>query len=297
MSYFGGKVFCKIASTGDKKRLATQTLPQGADLVAEVAYGEHPLQRANIYRPTGSTGKLPVIIDIHGGGWYYGTHSLNFHFDRTICAKGYAVYSVGYRMAFEVDWTEQVRDCMRCLGKLTEIADDYELDLDRVFLVGDSAGGYLAMQVLRVLHDRPFAVALALPEYPITIHSACFTCGAFTLTKTARIPLARAFFGPILGKGYLKSPYVSLADATMPKGIHYPPVLFTSCYGDFMRKDVLATYQKTLDNGHDARLIFRDKCVTNKLSHVYNVLWPEWPESEETNNAMLAFFEGSLPQA
>ncbi|MEG2273943.1 MAG: hypothetical protein RSC44_01280, partial [Clostridia bacterium] len=64
----------KIVATNDKKRMAKQQKPSGVDEICDIAYNEdcnkHHL--LDIYRKAGDTKKLPTIIDIHGGGWYYG---------------------------------------------------------------------------------------------------------------------------------------------------------------------------------------------------------------------------------
>lgn len=292
-----GKMFCAMTTAADQKRLRTQTLPTGAEKVAEECYtpDNHPLQRVSIYRPEGIEGLLPVIFDVHGGGWYYGDHNLNFHYDRTLAAQGYVVVGVGYRLAPEATYVDQLRDVAKALCYVAEHAPRFGIDLSRAFLTGDSAGGHLSSLLLRTTVDHDYRVSLQVDEVPVHIRAVCFTCGAHHPTNMAKIPLARAFFGSVIGKGYRRSPYYDLADFRLPEGLEgVPPMLFTSCYGDFLRKDVLQSFEETHSAGYDCRLLFREEQTNHKLGHVYNVLCPEWEESIETNQAMLDFFEESL---
>ena len=58
----------------DAKRIASQTEPEGLVKILDIPYiddGEKA-HLLDIYYPEGTTEKLPVIIDIHGGGWMYG---------------------------------------------------------------------------------------------------------------------------------------------------------------------------------------------------------------------------------
>ena len=38
--------------------------------------------------------KLPVIIDIHGGGWMYGDKGLNENYCRALADRGYVVFLI-----------------------------------------------------------------------------------------------------------------------------------------------------------------------------------------------------------
>ena len=58
----------------DAKRIASQTEPEGLVKILDIPYiddGEKA-HLLDIYYPEVTTEKLPIIIDIHGGGWMYG---------------------------------------------------------------------------------------------------------------------------------------------------------------------------------------------------------------------------------
>lgn len=53
----------------------------------------------DVYRPKSVEGALPVIVDIHGGGWYYGDKELNKYYCMSLVKYGFAVVNVSYRLA------------------------------------------------------------------------------------------------------------------------------------------------------------------------------------------------------
>ncbi|WP_018474057.1 alpha/beta hydrolase [Echinicola pacifica] len=99
--------------------------------------------------------KLPVIFYTHGGGWAAGTKDniqKGFIKDtfRQLVNKGFAVVSVSYRLTklktvVMKDCVVDVMDAVRFISKNSET---YGLDPNRVFVIGDSAGGQLAQMIV-----------------------------------------------------------------------------------------------------------------------------------------------------
>ncbi len=49
--------------------------PQPSPWKEDVAYGKHPLQKLDVFKPEGS-GPFPFVLDIHAGGWQSGDITL-----------------------------------------------------------------------------------------------------------------------------------------------------------------------------------------------------------------------------
>ena len=66
--------FWKITEKNDNKRIASQTPTPGITQITDIPYANDNMKEhlLDLYYPEGTTEKLPVIIDVHGGGWLYG---------------------------------------------------------------------------------------------------------------------------------------------------------------------------------------------------------------------------------
>ena len=108
---------------------------------------------------------LPLLIDIHGGGFAIGAPVFDSRANQAWANKhGFAVVSIGYRLAPVHKFPEAVHDVA---DQIKDILDDDSLPVDRrrVALVGYSAGGNLALTAVQLhgLHER---IAAAVAYYP-----------------------------------------------------------------------------------------------------------------------------------
>lgn len=99
----------------------------------------------DLYMPKDGQGLLPVLIDIHGGGFVYGDKKLNQWTSSEMAARGYFVVTLNYPLVPESTIPQQIQTLYQAFHYIRDLAKDYPLDLDRVFLKGDSAGGLLAL--------------------------------------------------------------------------------------------------------------------------------------------------------
>ena len=95
------------------------------------------------YTPDDAAPKHPAIVLVHGGGFLYGDKAFYAPMGRRLAAKGYAVFSVNYRLAPKNRYPAAVDDVQRAVRWLRAHAAAYHLDPDHIGALGDSAGGYL----------------------------------------------------------------------------------------------------------------------------------------------------------
>ncbi len=98
----------------------------------------------DLYQPS-AVGKYPVIVLLYGGGWTNGSSSENAEFGEFFAARGYVVVALEYRLAPRHRFPTQVEDVSQALRFVREQAEAYEIDRDRIALLGWSAGAHLAM--------------------------------------------------------------------------------------------------------------------------------------------------------
>jgi acetyl esterase/lipase len=107
-------------------------------------YGSHRSQRADLYLPKG-TGRFPVMIVIHGGSWQarYGKIVMR-GLAGDLVRRGWAVWNIEYRRLGDGGgWPATFEDVAAAIDYLPEL--DAPLDLERVSILGHSAGGHLAL--------------------------------------------------------------------------------------------------------------------------------------------------------
>jgi acetyl esterase/lipase len=103
----------------------------------------------DIYHPAGTpAGTLsPVLIAVHGGGFFQGSRSSGAANQRWFADHGWTVISIDYRLARDdrPTWNLATRDVQCALAWTAANAASLHIDLDRITLTGGSAGGSLAM--------------------------------------------------------------------------------------------------------------------------------------------------------
>lgn len=119
--------------------------PSTAPVLKDIPYrtvGDKTL-RLDLYRPEQASGRLPVIVWIHGGAWLAGSKSHCLPERMDFVRKGYVVASVDYRLSDAAKFPAQIEDCKAAIRWLRAHAEEYNLDTNRFAAWGDSAGGHL----------------------------------------------------------------------------------------------------------------------------------------------------------
>jgi acetyl esterase/lipase len=114
-----------------------------------------PAVEVTIYRPRGRLDELPVLLDIHGGGYIAGSAAMTAVQDRALALElGCVVLAVDYRLAPETRHPGPVEDCYAALKWLCDNATELRIDRARIAVSGTSAGGGLAAGLVLLTRDR-----------------------------------------------------------------------------------------------------------------------------------------------
>lgn len=111
-----------------------------------VAYGNDPEQKMDIYLPQGRDENTKVFILVHGGGWSGGSKA-DFNYVVPILKAEFpnaAIVNINYRLATMQSpaFPKQIKDIETVIQHLKE--SDYNISSDYAF-IGASAGAHLAM--------------------------------------------------------------------------------------------------------------------------------------------------------
>ncbi len=276
----------------DKKVLSAQPLPCGVTALCDIPYADdgetgHLL---DIYFPEEAEGKLPVVIDIHGGGFVYGDKELNRLFGYHIAKRGYTVFNLNYRLASDaVKVPGQVQDIMRALRFIQEHIKDYPADETQVFLMGESAGGVLAVMAALLLKSPRLRKLFNTPETGLNIKALAIFCGMMRFD--AKSIGYRGMRSMCFEKGYQKQDiYRNMIFDQLPEMALLPPVFLSTSQEDELKSmtlDFLRTLQK---NKIPCQLKCFPKGQQKRLGHIFAILHPGYEESIELIEEMLAFF-------
>lgn len=121
------------------------TLPAGVRRIADIAYGNDPAQRLDVYVPAHPTGDAVLLV--HGGGWRRGDKDSREVVDNKLAdwsARGMVVVSVDYRLLPDADPVTQAGDVAAALAYAQRHAREWGADPLRFVLAGHSAGAHLA---------------------------------------------------------------------------------------------------------------------------------------------------------
>lgn len=137
------------------------------DLTAPGPGGPVPLR---LFRPEAGTAPLPALVFLHGGGWMLGDLASHEGICRRLANAGACcVVAVDYRLAPEHPFPAAVEDGIAALRFVADHAGDLGLDLARIAVGGDSAGGNLAAVLALMGRDNTAPqTCFQLLLYPVT---------------------------------------------------------------------------------------------------------------------------------
>lgn len=108
--------------------------------------GNRPL-KIDAFLPKAKTGKFPAILIVHGGGWRSGDRSQHIPLAQQLAERGFACFTVEYRLSTEAFYPAAVHDVKAAVRWLKANAKKFNLDTAKVAILGFSAGGQLAALV------------------------------------------------------------------------------------------------------------------------------------------------------
>ena len=301
--------FCNMVTNMDNKRMAAQKKYTGIKTFADIPYIDdgNECHLLDVYRPEEAEGQvLPVIIDIHGGAWFYGRKIINEQFCHAMTKKGFVVVNINYRTIRVEDGGQFpgiIADVFAACNWVYEHISEYGGDINNAFLVGDSAGAHMAAMTCQLMKDKESADRLGL-HTDIHFRALGYICGVSTVEPFKKIPLPilNYTFTLFFGKGWRKNENLPLATIRNRDVASLPPTFINTAYADFMKKDVIGFEKIMTEVGleHEYVYISKEQQKTDfpgdehKMDHVYNVHNPEWAPCHYVNEKMAAFFKAHL---
>ena len=275
----------------DDNRIATLSIPEGVTESNNHEYlpDGHIHHKLDVYYPENTEGKLPVIIDIHGGGWMYGDKELNKIYCLTLAKKGYVVFNMSYRLYPEVNVRDQLWDISNALKWIKDNLKNFPCDENNIFLTGDSAGGMLCFYTAMICGSDYLREKFDTVETGMSFNAIGLTCPMLFMNDGSK----ESYYCRImLGKNYKNEKWGNLVnmDNLLPYG-EVPPTFIMTSSGDFLARKHTRKGAELLGKiGADYRFMDFAPFEGKDLPHVFPVLYPESEISQRANDAMCDFF-------
>ena len=135
------------AATSTPAFVLNATVPrEGYTIHSDLAYGENPRQRLDIYVPD-RVANAPVILFFYGGTWQSGSKDDYLAFGEAFASQGFVVAIADYRLYPEVKFPAFLNDSAQAVRFVHDKIGAYGGDPNRIFLTGHSAGAYNAVML------------------------------------------------------------------------------------------------------------------------------------------------------
>ncbi len=271
-----------------------QALPSSAPDY-RIAYGADSSQYGDLRVP-GGPGRHPVVVLIHGGCFkaaYANARDLAPMAD-ALKADGIATWNVEYRRLGEAGsgWPGTYQDVGRAMDHLRELAAEHDLDLDRVVIVGHSAGGHLAMWAA-ARSRLPAGSALYAPN-PLPVRGVVDLAGPLDMSAhlgeyeaACRDTVITSMLGgtpAAVPEHYAQASPIRL----LPLGI--PQVLVIGEFEEFMPRPLVEAYARAAAQAGDPVRVI----VVPGVGH-FEIASPRASSWPRVRSAIRSLLEGELP--
>lgn len=278
----------------DAKRDAGLTIPEDVTRYTNLRYGEYADNLLDIYCPKGTDKPLPTIVSVHGGGWFYGSKELYSHYCMGLARRGFTVVNFNYRLAPDNQYPAAVQDCCAVMRWVQQQADNFFIDHNNVFMLGDSAGGQLCHQVLTMLTSPRYAALFDFgPPEGFRVNACALNCGCYFLPFNRLLSPKRC--GAIF-RAYIPEDYVPLLKQLKAQKYatkDFPPAFVMSAANDYLRFMAKPMYRLLRRKGVEAQLHIYGTKEQTEIGHVFHVNC-KLPLAAKCNDDECAFFRAHI---
>lgn len=286
--------FWKITERNDDKRIASQTPTPGITQITDIPYMDDSMKEhlLDIYYPENTEEKLPVIVDIHGGGWLYGYKEINKYYCLKLAEKGFLVASINYRLARNFQFIDQIADAFSAFSWLFENLKNYPADMNNIFLVGDSAGGQIVSICAAICKNKKMQ-----EDFGVTPSLSFKAIGAICPAVDLISPnfMMNVNLKSLLGDKPKENPLYKYMDYENVAYLGLAPFYIVTANGDFLKKQA-QKLKKVLDrHGVENVFYYYDETVDGKkLPHVFSVVNPYTVPAAKEIQTMTDFFKSKI---
>ena len=181
--------------------------------------------------------KYPVIVSVHGGGWFYGDKELYSHYCCLLAERGYVVVNFNYRLSPQNKYPAAIEDVAYLIRYIHENAHTLGIDMDNLYMVGDSAGAQLTANYCIIASNSDYREKLDFFTYDLLPKKVCLNCGAYKMAER----------NDNISAWYLKNAVTEEQYKLFMDQLDYVNADFPEAYLMYSVNDDLASHTKALD--------------------------------------------------
>ncbi len=169
-------------------------IPADVEVIHDVGFGKGGAVslKLHIVRPKPlPKDPMPVVVFVHGGGFYSGNKGVGVRRLIPLAQRGYFGVTIDYRLSGVAPFPAQIEDCKCAVRWVRAHATEYNLDPERIGAWGGSAGGTLVALLGLTDGRKDFEGRGGWEKESSRVHAVCNWFGRMDILKTAMEEKAR----------------------------------------------------------------------------------------------------------
>lgn len=172
-------------------------------VVENLRYGDGPREELDVLYKDDDK-KKPLLIYIHGGGFISGVRKMRKYICADYARAGYVVFNVDYELAPRKQFPYQLKQLFKAIEYVCDNADNYNVDLNKIVIAGESAGAYFASYVCAIIKNKSLYEKLDIDfkyKDEMDVNSAVLLNGCYSAKSMSSInfpnmpTFVESFFG------------------------------------------------------------------------------------------------------
>lgn len=273
-------VFTKSMEKGDAKLLKNVRTFGNINIRGDVSYKNDKIRehKIDIIYPAENSNGI-TILNIHGGAYISGYKEGSQVFASYFASKGFTVINMNYRLADHkkgIGLVQQVHDVFWCLNFLRQYRTYYKLDTDKLCLMGDSAGGHLALLteiIYKCKEAQDFFGIKNLPD--VNISCVCTNSPMYDLKPLLEIAkkiCTKNLIKDIFSSNYKDSDFLNRCSVKyyFEKKLDLVPIFASTSLQDYFNSQTYELKRDCDELGCYNLEYFCETSPDKRIGHVYN---------------------------
>lgn len=243
-------------------------------------------------------GPHPLVVWLHGGGWHFGDKADALPYVELLATRGFAGAVLNYPLAPTARYPDAPRAVNNALAHLVAHAQDYDIDVGRIVLAGDSAGAQVAAELAALTTNPGYAASTTLiPALkPAQLRGALLFCGIYDpagLVESDRMfeaVLESAMWSLARSRSWVTSETCRLMTVVDHVSADFPPTFLAAGNADPLTRRQFAPMERRLRECGVALDAYSPGDDAHPVNHEFQLRLTT-PEAQEALARAVAFLE------